>query len=456
MMKNQFKTLFLLLPLIFLLSACPGSVSKVKTDEPVSIIYPQNGTTINNDWVVVVAKVSPDIYNARLLVDGKYPEGLTSRKRMDTYIFSFPASTGEHTVEINATGGRKVSRHYKNSITINIQPPGPLRLKHISEPEYFSVVNASSMAGVDLPTVSFTKNTLLVRTQRGKSDLYWVVPKADRKKAEEVMDRKPHLKLTSEKGARPPLVCGFSGSKEGYAVVQDAPRTGSLVFHFIYSSGKRTSQTLKTEDIIRRAFEERLVPATWWKEETYIMRWKNASVLPEPAIPMQCTPETLLVPLQFHCVYVKCSPSVVPGYLILEENGSYRLYISNNARFEGYGWRGSEVLIPVKNTVVVLDLKNTTYRLYESKQLYRLPLIMRLPDRLSREFYFQGNTLKPISDSTTLSQNISEGDRSLYGMVEVTFSGHIALKQSLFFVDKTAGMATLKEVPLYYEIQTAD
>ena len=456
MMKTQFKTLFLLLPLIFLLSACSGSVSKVKTDEPLSIIYPQNGTNISNDRVVVVAKVSPDIYNARLLLDGKTPEGLTSRKRMDTYIFSFPLTTGEHTVEINATGGKEISRDYKNSITINIQPPGPLRLKPISEAEYFSVVNASSMAGVELPAVSFTKNTLLVRTQRGKSELYWVVPREDRKKAEEVMEREPHLKLTSEKGARPPLVCGFSGTREGYSVVQDSPRTGSLVFHYLDSSGKEKTQTLKTEDILRRAFEERLVPATWWKEETYIMKWKTASVLPEPAIPMQCSQGMLLVPLQFHCVYVKCSPSVVPGYLILEKNGSYHLYISNNARYEGYGWRGSEVLIPVKNTVAVLDLKNATYRLYEGKKQYPLPLIMRLPDRLSREFYFQRNTLKPVSDSTTLSQNISEEDHTLYGMIEVVFSDHIALKQSLFFVDKTAGMAALKEVPLYYEIQTAD
>ncbi len=477
---------FVCLTLVFLLTSCSSKPGRsLSSNSPVRIIYPEQGSTISNDWLLLVVKTDGNIYDTEVLVDGRKPEDINRKDILRTTVFAFRVNHGKHRVEVVGYGKdiEKVKslykkyngtpsdiyklekalkgvpvRRYSEVVEIEVKEPGPMKLKPIDQGKYYEILNAAYEATAGLKPVATAKRTSLVRTKRGLTEMYWVVPKADKQKAEVVLESRPHLEITYQgETSEPAIVQSCYGSnRDVYTLALDIARDNRLALYYLDEHGEKTTLSVSWDDVIKKAFEERIVPGTWWKEEAFIMRWKDASVLPDPARAMLCSESTVVVPVSFHCVYVKCSPSVVPGYLVVYRDGTYEVYISDKNKIEGYSWRGSEVIVPVGQKAAVLDLATATYRMLGQQKQYHLPLLVRLPGRLSRQFYFQRNVLRPESDATMVSQQLNGSGNTVYGLVEMGFSYRVVLKQTLIFVAHSQGGSVSEEVPIYYAIEGTD
>ncbi|NOX20590.1 MAG: hypothetical protein GXO99_04935 [Nitrospirae bacterium] len=482
-MKTGLNFLFVFL-LLFIIASCSGTANNSSTlKDPVKIIYPEQGSTISNDWVTLVVSMDDSIFDSDVLIDGKRPLDISKKDLLRKKIYSVKVAPGVHKIEIIGTGRdiektrevydkfsgnlsdleeleRRLKeipvRQYRATLNLQVNRPGPLRLIPVRQSYYYSLMNYKS-SFASIKPVAFTDRTLLVRKKRGLTEKYWIIPRTDSQRVDQVLESEPHFEITyKDEFVQTAMVQGCYGKRQGYAVVLDLGKENKLAFNFLDEYGGKSTFFIGLEDLLKRAFEKKIVPITWWKEQAYIMKWKVASVLPDSLRPMLCSENTLVVPVSFHCIYIKCSPSVLPGYLIVYKDGNYDLYISDKNTIQGHSWRGSEVVVPVGEKAIVLDLENTTYRILGQQKQYQLPLLVRLPERLSRKYYFQQNILRPESDTTMVLQQLSGSETNVYGLLEGIFSYRIVLKQTLIFISNSQQNSVVEEVPIYYAIEGTD
>jgi len=480
----------LILSISYGCSARKGISSSPK-EPPLEILFPSDNVNLPSGNVVVLAAMSNLLQKPLLYVDGKTIDyKLQNTSVPGLHLFYVNLTPGKHTLEVVASGPdvkaykeaiskgndyREIEkslkdvkwRQYKRSIRVTVlQEQQILKLLPVDYSEYLSAKQPLGNAPVYriIPPgsnllVATGKESVLVRTKKGMSESYWVLPAMDENKAEDIFEnRKPILNVVHDKNSfievPPPVAC--YGSKDVFVVLEykKVEKNYAFVYHFLYEDGSAKTVTVGEREIINKIFDEGLNP--WKLKKEDLLKDNRLGVMPSMAAPLICTDKAVTQEVYLDCIWVKCKPSTVAFHLLVSQDGSFRVLRSLNSVTE-IAWHGREVLLPVTATKwAMFDLKEGVYQLLDEDRQYRLPFKTALPAQLSSDYYFQGRTLKPITQPWDVQLALKEDDSSIYSLYEIFFGRRLLLKTTLMFVHRWQGESRFEEVPVWYEVSVSD
>ncbi|WP_029933113.1 hypothetical protein [Rhodothermus marinus] len=260
----------------------------------------------------------------------------------------------------------------------------------------------------------------------------------------------------------------------------DLSNEKKLGVYFLDTTGKTEVLKIGYDEILNRLFAEGMVPPSWAKQEKPLKAWRSLSVIPLPRAgwasemgrPVLCSDEVVIVPLWVNCIQIDCDPNNLPVYLILRRAGKqYALYRPEKARYdEEYGWMSPDLVVPLGDKVISIDLEEGSYKILGEAKTYPLPLLSSLREGQSARFggyvmeiregavvihlrYLNPN--KPYDPKTR-----SALDTRLAGVISaVLFPDRLLLKQTLLWPSETAPILPgwpreYDSRAVYYEIET--
>ncbi len=480
MLKRAF---FFIVVALLLLAGCgePPDQSLSK-NSCIEIIYPTDGAGLPSGETPVVVSLSESLIEPSVSVDSKPVRVPFRRDSVSGLgIFILNLTPGTHTISVSAMGQdrKRVPEAMKKAKTpeelekaLKMIPYQKfsieITLKITSDKSAFKFYRTGFIGAVQrfpqLPVfrfippdsegfVAWGKESILVRTSRGKSLLYWVLPGQDIKRAEEIFNTAPsHLKVTFDnKNTTFLSESSCSGKQDSYLVFEEKKlKSGyGFVYHILDERGKKKEISIPEKKAIERIFTKGLNP--WGLQEEELKRY--IALRPFENVPLQCSSGLITQEVYLHCFWIKCKPSQVPFHMVVNSDGSFEILKSRNPSPEDLHWKGTEIILPLEDKRwIALDLSDGSYRLSGSKRSYPMPFGEFLVRDASRQYYIQresfGYVVKPTMAVFELERFLS-GKRGLFSLYKL-HPGRTSVLEVNLFRPSESGIDRLN---LVYEIQ---
>lgn len=461
---------FGLLIFVFLIAGCyEGSPNNTRAlKNPIRIIYPQNSAKINLENIPVVVSVENLLTEPSVYIDSQKAKYKLQQITPHIYVYFLKIPEGKHTITITAYAPKDISKPYgknnkklyQQSVSVIVSHKGTIRFVPLNNFQNFSYVHQQKNFPVykvipqtsDL-IASTGKESILVRVKKGHSSLYWLLPANNPEKARILFYEKPPLlKIAHGENniffVSKPVLCY---SKSDTYLIPDYQKNKKGEYEFIYHilSTKKPPKVIKISEkhIIKKIFNEKLQP---WPYNYKALKNYSLALLPFVNSPIMCSDQVVSQEIILNCLWIKCKPNTKAYHLAVNKDGSFKVLLSKNKTKDGYTWEGEEILIPLQNKLILINLNDGLYTDLKTGKKYPLPFKNNLPSRTV--YYFEENTLK----SAISPESVEIKDSPFYTLNELYIGNRIIIRTNLFFKKSENRYTLREEVPINYEIQPAD